>query len=415
MSPAPAAPNLFFPGMTDTFQLDHTPPSPAVHRVAITGGPCAGKTTALAEVSERLRSRGFNVYVVPEAATLLFAGGASFANITPAQVLTFQTALLRTQIALEDSFIAIARASTRPSFILSDRGTCDGRAYMSDQLWNHMLIENEWDMVQLRDARYDLVVHLVTAADGASDFYTLENNKTRTETAKEACDLDRRTQKAWVGHPHLRIVDNRTGFREKINRADARISELAGIHLSRRVVRKFLLNQENSVHLEDVIDSMPVVEDFIVEQTFLKRVGQRNIQESVRKRGKNGTFTFVHKVRKDGSETKRQISSREFKSLLPHRDPNRGTVCINRQCFLYNGNYFVIDTVHNVELPVQLLRCHCDEEETDSLEIPKWLVVEQEVTGDKDWSMHTLSENTTKIQARNKADIQSEHQRQERA
>jgi len=30
-------------------------------------------------------------------------------------------------------------------------------------------------------ARYDCVLHLITAADGAEDSYTLENNATRTE------------------------------------------------------------------------------------------------------------------------------------------------------------------------------------------------------------------------------------------
>ena len=33
-------------------------------------------------------------------------------------------------------------------------------------------------------ARYDCVLHLVTAADGAKPFYTLENNATRTEGDK---------------------------------------------------------------------------------------------------------------------------------------------------------------------------------------------------------------------------------------
>lgn len=376
-------------------QMSTFKPQPAslVHRVAITGGPCAGKTTALAEVSERLRSRGFCVYVVPEAATLLFTGGASFAGMNEDQVLNFQAELLRTQISLENSFVSVARASNKPCFVLCDRGACDGRAYMSDQLWKRMLAENAWDMVQLRDARYDLVVHLVTAADGARDFYSLENNKARSETPDEAEELDRKTQKAWVGHPHLRIVDNRTGFREKINRVDARISELAGVHLSKRIVRKFLIREEDP----DALGVVPGVEDFAVEQTFLKRGCDTKVQESVRKRGRNGKFTYVHKVRKDSFETKRQITQREFRSLLAHRDPDRETVKIRRQCFLYNGNYFVLDHVQNVDPPVRLLRCQCDEDDTKGLEMPIWLEVNEEVTGEKCFSMHSLSERAEGI------------------
>ena len=44
---------------------------------------------------------------------------------------------------------------------------------------------------------------MVTAADGARAFYTLENNEARTETPEQAVDLDRRTQRCWLGHAHM--------------------------------------------------------------------------------------------------------------------------------------------------------------------------------------------------------------------
>ena len=47
-----------------------------MHKIVLTGGPCAGKTTCLARVSAYLMERGFNVFTVPEAATLLFTNGA---------------------------------------------------------------------------------------------------------------------------------------------------------------------------------------------------------------------------------------------------------------------------------------------------------------------------------------------------
>lgn len=371
-------------------------PAPSIYRIAITGGPCAGKTTALAEVSERLRSRGFGVYVVPEAATLMFTGGASFVGMDATQVLNFQTQLLKTQMALEDAFTNVAKASCKESFVLCDRGACDGKAYMEEALWRQMLHENGWDTIELRDGRYELVVHLVTAADGAREFYTLDNNQTRTESAEEAVKVDRRTQEAWVGHPHLRVVDNRTGFREKIDRVDARVSELARVPklarvpLSRGVVRKFLVCGK-----QNVVGSIGG-EEFIVEQTFLLRKGEGEAQESVRKRGKDGVFTYVHKVHKGGHETKRQITLREYESLLAHRDVKRETVMIRRRCFLCHGNYFVMDAVLNVHPRVTLLRCHCDAEE-ERLEIPEWLKVEREVTGENEYFMHTLSERATSL------------------
>lgn len=66
------------------------------------------------------------------------------------------------------------------------------------------------DNVQLRDKRYNAVIHLVTAADGAETFYSTETNTTRLETLEEARELDVKLQRAWVGHPKLMIFDNCT-------------------------------------------------------------------------------------------------------------------------------------------------------------------------------------------------------------
>lgn len=47
-----------------------------VSRILLTGGPCAGKTTAMAAISADLTQLGYKVLVVPEAATILMKGGA---------------------------------------------------------------------------------------------------------------------------------------------------------------------------------------------------------------------------------------------------------------------------------------------------------------------------------------------------
>ena len=46
-----------------------------IYRICLTGGPCAGKTTALATLTEILTKRGFTVLQVPEAATMMMKGG----------------------------------------------------------------------------------------------------------------------------------------------------------------------------------------------------------------------------------------------------------------------------------------------------------------------------------------------------
>ena len=46
-----------------------------IYRVCLTGGACAGKTTALASLTEKLTKVGFHVLQVPESATLMMKSG----------------------------------------------------------------------------------------------------------------------------------------------------------------------------------------------------------------------------------------------------------------------------------------------------------------------------------------------------
>ena len=123
---------------------------------------------------------------------------------------------------------------------------------------------------------------MVTAADGASAFYTLENNQARTETPEEAIDLDRRTQKCWLGHAHMwvhpttnaccnafifknflelthdpvytnferYVLDNSTDFESKLQRLVNIVSRHVGLptNLSRRSA-KYLLRQRPNTTL----------------------------------------------------------------------------------------------------------------------------------------------------------------------
>lgn len=44
----------------------------------------------------------------------------------------------------------------------------------------------------LRDNRYDAVVHMVSAADGAENFYASLSNEARYESVEEAIDKDKK-------------------------------------------------------------------------------------------------------------------------------------------------------------------------------------------------------------------------------
>lgn len=87
----------------------------------------------------------------------------------------FQILLMQTQINLEDTFENLARNEGKQSVLLCDRGLMDGSAYVSQDQWQAVLDEMGWNPINLRDKRYDAVLHMVTAADGAADFYNKSN------------------------------------------------------------------------------------------------------------------------------------------------------------------------------------------------------------------------------------------------
>ena len=73
------------------------------------------------------------------------------------------------------------------SVILIDRGVLDGKAYVSQGQWQALLDDFGVSEKQLRDNRYDAVLHLVTAAEGAEQFYITEvAGEPRYESLDEA-------------------------------------------------------------------------------------------------------------------------------------------------------------------------------------------------------------------------------------
>ena len=125
-----------------------------IHKIVITGGPCSGKTTAIARLRGYLLDNGMRVFTVPDAATLLFQNGASFEDMGSSQSkIEFQSQVLRTQIQLERTFRDLARATRVPSIIICDRGLMDGMCYLSDEEWGHVLERNRISTVEARDQR----------------------------------------------------------------------------------------------------------------------------------------------------------------------------------------------------------------------------------------------------------------------
>jgi len=61
---------------------------------------------------------------------------------------------------------------------------------MKPEHWVEMRKQNKWNNVELRDGRYNQVIHMVSAAKGAEDFYDIKNHLTRHESIDLARQLD---------------------------------------------------------------------------------------------------------------------------------------------------------------------------------------------------------------------------------
>lgn len=163
---------------------------------------------------------------LPETPTILQAAGFKYPGMDGGELLEeFEMALFAVQKELEDASTRVALCEQRvksspdnpsPVCLLLDRGLLDMRGYMTPALWARILERAGLTEEEVL-ARYDGVIHLVTAADGAVEHYTCANNVARTETVEEALQNDARVWDAWSIHPKRVRVDNSHGsFARKV-------------------------------------------------------------------------------------------------------------------------------------------------------------------------------------------------------
>jgi CYTH domain-containing protein/predicted ATPase len=365
-----------------------------ITRIAITGGPCAGKTTIMVHLQERLENLGYQVYIVPEAATILINGGADPRNMDATQMMHFQLSVVRLQLALEESFLEQARSQSKNVVLLYDRGIFDGAAYTTPEQWGYILQQNGL-YPTARDSRYDAILHLVTAAIGAPHAYTRANNKARRETLEEAIEADLRTQKAWCGHPHLRIINNSTEFQNKIHRALTSIMTFLGEPTPIESERKFII----SFSSEELGKSgIPFNKSEIVQHYLANSLETGELR--IRRRGNNNLWvhTMTTKIPIPGNAAAREeieepIEGNEYWSLI-NNNPEALHIQKNRTCVVHNDTYFEID-----EFP-QMPGFHIMEVETEDLEgviqPPPGIQILAEVTGNKEYGNYRLAEKLHK-------------------
>ena len=168
-------------------------------RVVLTGGPCAGKTEISSYLMQRLEERGYKVFWVPETATELILNG-----IFPSERLSvseFEKFVIKKQLDKEELYNQAAFLYDPDKVVIFyDRGLLDCMAYVHKDLFVKILSDFGITFAEAL-GRYDAVLHMVTTADGAEEFYQWNdplkegqgNNAARFESPAEAREKDRLT------------------------------------------------------------------------------------------------------------------------------------------------------------------------------------------------------------------------------
>ncbi|MCR5490648.1 MAG: AAA family ATPase [Bacilli bacterium] len=355
-------------------------------KIVITGGPCAGKTTGMSWIQNAFTERGYRVLFVPETATELITGGV--APWTTSHNVDYQKCQMRLQAEKERIFqYAAEHMDAHKILIVCDRGALDNKAYMNQQEFDEVLESIGANEVELRDS-YDAVFHLVTAAKGAEEFYTRDNNAARKETVEEAAALDDKLIAAWTGHPHMRIIDNAVDFDNKMRHLVSEIAGFLGAPMPYEARRKFLIEFPNLEELR----ALPGCKKVEISQTYIQ--GPHDEEIRIRQRGENGHYSYYQTKKKDVPglervELEQRLTKDEYLTMLMDADPTRRSIRKDRYCLADRTQYFEIDIYPfwHKKAMVEIELSKPDE----AIRFPKGLKIIKEVTDDPEYKVSSLA------------------------
>lgn len=357
-----------------------------VIKIVLTGGPCAGKTTALKYIEKELINNGMKVITADEEATKLILSGNTPQNMGRYE---FHKLLFKNQLDTETKLIKYAEEMSEEKVVLLfDRGLLDNKAFVTQEEFDKYSSLYGCNEDIIRNS-YDAVFHLVTSANGKEESYTLENNEARSESIEEAREIDEEIIAVWTGTPHLRIIDNSTSFEEKLNRLKTEILAFLGVPKPLEIERKFLIEYPDIEFLEN----FKTCRKTAITQAYLTTPDEGNFR--IRKRGIGDNAVYIKTVKIKISDIKRieiesYISKEEYYSYLSKNEYVTGVISKDRYCIVYDSTYYELDVypfwVDRATLEIELLS------EEQEYKLPPFVKLIREVTFEKEYRNLSLAQ-----------------------
>ncbi|MFR2850937.1 AAA family ATPase [Hungatella sp.] len=369
-----------------------------ITKIALTGGPCAGKTSGISWIINYFTNKGYKVLIVSEAATESINGGAKPWEVS---TVAFQTGLYHLIKSKERFYENHAKSlDSDKILIVCDRGSLDAEAYLSPEdkeRWLEELGLTETMMM----ADYDAVFHLVTAAKGAEQFYVWNNpdsddkgnNEARSESPELAAEIDDKTIAAWTGHSHLRIIDNSTDFDKKMLRLVTEIASFLGEPEPFEIEKKFLIEYPDI----NILESLPNCQKVEILQMYLMNNDTDEVR--IRQRGDGNDFIYTKTTKKTITGLKRvekekNLSKEEYLKEMLNVDYTLNPIRKSRYCLSYLNTYIEID-IYPFWDKYAIMEIELAEEE-DSYQIPDFIHVIKEVTEDESFKNAELARQSIK-------------------
>ncbi len=180
-------------------------------RVALSGGPGGGKTTALKRLSRLTQICGRRLFLVNETASLLKSGSGFGASRFRSGSLEFQRQVINRQFAVEAEVLHHVDVSRTPAIVLFDRGMFDSIGYIQEDDYAQLLKEMSLSNVDVL-SRYDKIIFLRSAAAQGIVFGERFSIPTPELFRCHANSVEKAILQHLTGHPEVEFVPTQPTF-----------------------------------------------------------------------------------------------------------------------------------------------------------------------------------------------------------